>query len=144
MDTLWFQAQSFIFIRIISSEAVIAHHPHHVLFIFFKAGECTQGLRHFRRCFISNTGHDRGDRTGNTSGFFAVIRNTAYHQHGAEVGITQSQGTVLIAQLGHFFRRELCHQYGYFEYYRPETGIVLISFHIEYILLCIIKLHQVG
>jgi hypothetical protein len=78
--------------------ALLAHHPQERLAVLFIAREgAAMVARDPRRLRVGLAGHDGGDRRRIGTAFVAVVRQAARHQQRPQVGVTESQRTVIVA-----------------------------------------------
>ncbi len=111
--------------------AVVGDDAKHVLGVPLVAGEWPQLTRHFGRCRIRHTGHDRCQRSGQRTAFVAVVAQPHVHQQTTDVGIAKAQRAEIIGILRDLLRWELRHHNRDLERHRPETGRVHVVFNLK-------------
>src|SRR5699024_11817966 len=87
---------------------------------------------------------DAHQSSRNSTAFRTVVGNALYHQCRTDVGKSKSERAVFIREIRNFFGWKLCHQYGYFQYRRPNTRSIAQGIYIK--LLALIRLeilHQI-
>ncbi|EMR02960.1 hypothetical protein ADICEAN_01933 [Cesiribacter andamanensis AMV16] len=101
---------------------VMLHNLQHGLPVFGKLLEGPQLLRQFGRAGIGRTCHQSGNAGGHGPGLRTIIGQAGHHQQGAQVGIAQANGAVLVGALRYLLGGELRHQYRNFQHQRPEPA----------------------
>ena len=123
---------------------MIPNHSEHVVLVRLVASKSSQFLRHFCTGCVAFTTQNSGQSTSNRKALIAVIRNAHLHQQSTQISVTETKRSEVVAQLSHFFRRELSHQDRNFENNRPQPNRVLVPFNIKHSVLLIVQSRQVN
>ncbi|MNI16182.1 hypothetical protein D3C73_695080 [compost metagenome] len=102
--------------------AMVADDPQHAFAVRRKIRERSKLAGHFSRGRIGNTGHDRGQRTGNRTPFLRIVGDTRRHKETADVCVAEAERAVLVGEFGDFLRRELRHHHRHFENDGPQAN----------------------
>ncbi len=111
--------------------AVISDHAKHVLAVLLEALEGAEGRRHLGAGCVRATGENRGHGAADGATGVAVVGDAGLHEHGTEVGVSQTERSELPGELGHFTRGEGGHQDRDLEHDGPESDGVLVGVEIE-------------
>ena len=133
IDALRWRVEPLVLVTglVVGRATVVSHHPEHLPAIVRKAREGTVVLGQLRRHRVGGRGHQRGDATADGDGLVGVVGHPAHHEVGAQVGVAQTQGPVLVAQLRDVLARELRHQDRHLEGDRPQPARVADGVDVE-------------
>ncbi|MNV19016.1 hypothetical protein D3C71_1098590 [compost metagenome] len=123
--------------------AVVANDAQHVVAVRRKAREGAKLAGHFSRGCVGDTGHDRGQCTGNGAALIAVIGDARGHQQAADIGVTETKRAVFIGAFGNLARRELRHHHGNFEHDGPQADGMFIVGDVDALRRLILELQEV-
>ena len=123
---------------------MIANDTQHVMAVFVKAFEGSVFRRKQRARCIRAASQNCAESSANGATFIAVVRRSRLHQHGAEIGITQSKRAILPREFGDFLRWETGHQHRNFQDHRPEVNCMFVACNVEVSRARIIELQQID
>ena len=136
-------AQPFVTVIVsVRGPAMVANDAQHRFGIPVVFREGAELFGHFRRRGVGDACHQRGDRAAQGAALIAVIGQAGPHQQTADIGVTETQGTVVVGPLRDLLGGELCHQYGDFQGDRPQPHRVLEHRDIDAALLTLER-HQI-
>ena len=126
-------AESFVFrlSGVVGGASVVSNDAEHVLAVRLVGGEWAVLLRHFGAGRVAFASEDGGEGSGDRESFWAVVGDSHLHQQGAEVGVSEAEGSEVVAELGDFLGRELRHEDADFENDGPELDGVHVAFDVE-------------
>ena len=110
---------------------MIANDTQHVMAVFVKAFEGSVFRRKQSARCIRAASQNCAESSANGATFIAVVRRSRLHQHGAEIGITQSKRAILPREFGDFLRWETGHQHRNFQDHRPEVNCMFVACNVE-------------
>ena len=110
---------------------MVADDAQHFGLVLFVAAECPALFGHLGTGGVRLAGEDGGKRCTDSTSLVAVVGDTSLHEHGAEVGVTQANGAVVIGELCDFFRGEARHQHRNFQHDRPQPDRMFVACNIE-------------
>ncbi len=116
---------------VVGGASVVANDAEHVLAVRLVGREWAVLLGHFGAGCVAFASEDGGEGSGDGEAFGAVVGDSHLHQQGAEVGVSEAEGSEVVAELGDFFGRELRHQDADFEHDGPELDGVHVAFDVE-------------
>ena len=123
---------------------VVADHAEHVLLVLVVSGERTQLAGHAGAHRVGAAGEDGRHRTADRAAVVGVVGDARLHEHGAQVGEPESEGTEAVAQFGDLPRRECGHEHRDLEDHGPHVDRMRVVLDVEGAVLAVVELQQVD
>jgi hypothetical protein len=111
--------------------SVVADHPQHVVAVGLEAREGAELFGHLGRRGVGSTGHERRDRAADRPALVAVIGKAGSHQQTAQIGETEAEGPVVVAEARDLLGGELRHQHRDLKGDRPQPHRALERLYVE-------------